>query len=284
MSGPQDAWSYCDKCHQMFYNGFPEKGVCAGGGSHEAQGYDFYLPHDYYGTPTSQTEWRFCEKCNTMFFDGFQEKGSCAAGGAHIAAGYNFVLPHDIPATLTAQDSWRYCVKCNAMFYDGYPQKGSCPAGGGHNAAGYDFVLPHDLPGTLDWDIPSIVFNNGVPVGGWSHLTLRADGTYTFKGSFHDSGAIGYDTAIVIAVKDSQDYVYTFQHKGHVCGTFDFCSRDDSWTVDGNNDQIVTRWANIAGGWSWEWQSQMDANIAGLTSNTIGALGVIVGIIGIVAA
>ena len=39
----QDSWRFCNKCHAMFYNGYPDKGRCAGGGGHVAQGYNFVL-------------------------------------------------------------------------------------------------------------------------------------------------------------------------------------------------------------------------------------------------
>jgi hypothetical protein len=42
----QTAWRYCTKCGAMFYDGFPDKGYCMGGGGHEAAGYNFTLPHD----------------------------------------------------------------------------------------------------------------------------------------------------------------------------------------------------------------------------------------------
>ena len=77
----------------MFFNGFPTKGACPGGGGHEAAGFNFTLPHD---APTSdrQDQWRFCHKCNAMFFDGFPTKGICQSGGGHEAAGFTFVLNH----------------------------------------------------------------------------------------------------------------------------------------------------------------------------------------------
>jgi len=78
----------------MFFDGFPNKGICAAGGSHEAAGFDFVLPHDVPETPTAQRNWRFCGKCEAMFFDGFPNKGICAAGGPHEPAGFTFVLPH----------------------------------------------------------------------------------------------------------------------------------------------------------------------------------------------
>jgi hypothetical protein len=140
---PQADWRYCHQCHAMFFDGYPNKGVCPAQGGHEAVGYNFLLPHDVAASGQSQAAWRFCHKCHVLFFDGYREKGVCPARGGHEAMGFNFVLPHDIPASPQAQDAWRYCHKCHEMFFDGYPNKGACPAGGGHAAAGYNFVLSH---------------------------------------------------------------------------------------------------------------------------------------------
>src|SRR5262249_20297957 len=41
----QSAWRFCNKCNAMFYDGFPDKGHCAAGGAHVAQGFNFVLPH-----------------------------------------------------------------------------------------------------------------------------------------------------------------------------------------------------------------------------------------------
>lgn len=43
----QANWRFCTKCSAMFYDGFPSKGVCAAGGSHQAKATDFnyVLPH-----------------------------------------------------------------------------------------------------------------------------------------------------------------------------------------------------------------------------------------------
>ena len=77
----------------MFFDGYSTKGVCAGGGGHRAQGFNFVLPHDV-ATSLGQPDWRFCDKCASMFFDGYSTKGVCAAGGGHRAQGFNFVLPY----------------------------------------------------------------------------------------------------------------------------------------------------------------------------------------------
>jgi hypothetical protein len=65
---------------------------------------------------------------------------------------------------------------------------------------GGQFSAAPVLPGQLDWDSGYITFNNGVPVGGYSHLTLYMDGTYMFTGHFHDSGATEYNMNLVWAV------------------------------------------------------------------------------------
>ncbi len=228
-----------------------------------------------------QDAWRFCGKCHAMFYDGFPDKAKCAAGGGHEAIGYNFVLPHDIPATPTAQDAWRFCGKCHAMFYDGFPDKAKCAAGGGHEAIGYNFVLPHDVPAVLAFDFDPIVFGNGVPVGGSSHLTIRQDGSYTFSGHFHDSGATEYNVSIVWAVKDSQNKVYTFTHSGHVAGTFEPGSRNDDWTIDSRNDQISDNWANLGAGLIQKAQADANIDIINLSSLVIGTLGTVLGVVAI---
>jgi hypothetical protein len=89
----QAAWRYCNKCHAMFYDGYPNKGRCASGGGHRAQGFNFALPHDVPRRGMHQGNWRYCDKCHAMFYDGGPNKGRCAGGyGGHVAVGFNFVL------------------------------------------------------------------------------------------------------------------------------------------------------------------------------------------------
>jgi hypothetical protein len=44
----QPEWRFCEKCHEMFFNGRPDKGTCPAGGGHSASrsGFVFVLPHD----------------------------------------------------------------------------------------------------------------------------------------------------------------------------------------------------------------------------------------------
>ena len=281
--GVQNNWRYCGKCHAMFFDGYPQKGICPTGGGHQASGFMFYLPHDLATTPTAQDQWRYCQKCEVMFYDGYPQKGTCPAGGGHQASGFMFILPHDNGATAAAQDQWRYCEKCHAMFYDGYPQKGACPAGGEHQASGFMFVLPHDLAASLDFDFSPIVFDGGVPVGGSSHLTIRQDGTYTFSGHFHDSGATEYSGSLAWAVKDAQNQVYTVSHSGHVSGTFESGSRDDDWRIDSRDDRLADNWANIAARPSGMSQASAKLDAVNLTNSLIGTLGTALGVVALAA-
>jgi hypothetical protein len=142
-SGSQSDWRFCGKCNVMYFDGFPDKGHCAGGGGHQAIGLVFLLPHSAPETGSAQHNWRYCGKCHGMFFDGFPQKGACPAGGGHQAIGLNFVLPHDVAETPKSQRNWRFCAKCDSLFFDGFANKGKCPQGGGHSAAGFNFVLPN---------------------------------------------------------------------------------------------------------------------------------------------
>jgi len=128
----------------MFFDGNPQKGRCALGDEHEAEGLTFDLRHDVPETDHDQAHWRFCNKCASMFFHGSPENGTCPAGDGHeTKSKNNYVLHHDVPNNFPmTQGAWRFCSRCFALFFDGFPKKGTCPAGGPHEAAGFVFVLP----------------------------------------------------------------------------------------------------------------------------------------------
>jgi hypothetical protein len=41
----QRDWRFCDKCFGMYFDGFPDFGVCPRGDGHHPQGFNFVLPH-----------------------------------------------------------------------------------------------------------------------------------------------------------------------------------------------------------------------------------------------
>ena len=137
-------------------------------------------------------------------------------------------------------------------------------------------------PETLDWDWNPIVFGGGVPVGGNAHLTIASDGTYTFSGHFHVSGAPSYNTALVWAVKDSQNIMYTFEDTGRVHGTFEPGSRDHDWVKTGHSDDIQRRWQYISAGWSQQAQANVNISLGFLIDAIKGALGIVASVIAIV--
>lgn len=246
----QSDWRFCTKCDAMFFDGFPGKGVCAGGGGHTAAGFMFVLPHSVGETPNAQGAWRFCQKCNVMFFDGSPQKGACAAGGGHEAAGFTFVLPHDVPESSVAQAAWRFCGRCNTMFFDGFASKGACPAGGGHAAAGFMFVLPHVDDDVLTFDTGPIT--SDLALGGSAHLVVTRSGDFTFSTHAHDSGFDDIDYALGAALATPSGLVFTFQHEGHVEGTssglpFGTPDRDDDFVDTANNAMLAGEFDRLRG-------------------------------------
>jgi uncharacterized membrane protein len=140
------------------------------------------------------------------------------------------------------------------------------------------------LPDHLDFDWNPIVFGGGVPVGGYSHLTIRKDGSYSFTGHFHDSGGTEYNMALAWVVADSENRGYSFEHQGHVAGTFESGSRDDNWQVDGQNDAIAENWASIVARDQASGEANANGDLTALINSLIGTLGTVLGIIAIVAA
>jgi Flp pilus assembly pilin Flp len=245
----QQEWRFCHKCQVIFFDGSPNKGVCAGGGAHESAGFDFVLPHGVPETATAQRAWRFCVKCGAMFFDGSPNKGTCPAGGPHAAAGFEFVLPHDVPETATAQRAWRFCVRCGAMFFDGFSNKGACAVGGGHAAAGFNFVLPHIDDEIANFDTGPLTSN--LPLGGSVHLVVRKNGNFIFSGHAHDSGFDNIEYALTAVLMTPTAVAFTFQHTGHLEGTvanpFGTPNRNDDPIIGGNNPAITNEWGAIPG-------------------------------------
>jgi hypothetical protein len=140
----QSDWRFCAKCMGMFWGGLADKGRCAAGGAHLAQGFTFQIHFDpARAGPEYQYDWRFCAKCKGLYWDGSPNKGHCPAGGPHAPNGFNFGLNHAGANHGTAQNDWRFCQKCFELFWDAGPNKGACAGGaGGHVAQGFVFSVP----------------------------------------------------------------------------------------------------------------------------------------------
>jgi hypothetical protein len=138
------------------------------------------------------------------------------------------------------------------------------------------------LPSQLDYDSGPIVFDGGVPVGGFAHATIFRDGTSVFSGHLHDSGATSYNTACICAVKDTQNRVYLFEHAGNVAGSLGSGSRDDDWNLSGpQNASIVVNWADLAHATA-TFQTSATLDLGSLVDRTLAAIGVVVAVIGVI--
>jgi hypothetical protein len=109
-----------------------------------------------------------------------------------------------------------------------------------------------------------IVFRGGVPVGGWSKLTVWPDGTYQFSGHLHDSGATSYDVSVVWGLQSSKGTVFQFSTRGRVHGTFESGSRDYDWSISGHNRALARAWSDLEAGHSWSRSAGAHLNLAGL--------------------
>jgi hypothetical protein len=280
----QDSWRFCQRCSAIYYDGYPDKGHCAGAMAVSDTATE-HATNPFEAAISAGQEQRVSESSH---FPGSAPTHTAPppippvqgheVRIGHLAAGFDFILPHDVDVTATAEDAWRFCHKCNVLFYDGRPDKGHCISGGGHDAAGFNFVLPHDLAPTLEFDFNPVEFGEGIAAGGSAHLTLRPDGSFTFFGHLHDSGGVEYNVAVVWAVKDSQNQAYTFQHSGHINGTFESGSRDDDWRIDSHDDNIANNWISLAAGATSHSVASARGDLAGLTNNLIGAIGLVIGI------
>ena len=256
----QAGWRFCSKCNGLFWGGGgSDKAPCSAGGVRNRMGYIFHLPHSVPGTPTAQSNWRFCDKCFGLFWNGYPDKGRCAAGVAHRVFGFDYVIPHSIAPNATHQDSWRYCGKCKAMFYFDYKpyaiKFGICSAGGGHEAAGYKFVLAHDLktpdPPTLsEFRVRVDLHTDGwAPIRGWTEITAKPNGDYSFAGHIHNSGAVNirFTLGAVLVSPEGRQCGFAVSNK-RVDGTEVLIGRNRNydWGQSANSPEIAYRWADFS--------------------------------------
>lgn len=108
-----------------------------------------------------------------------------------------------------------------------------------------------------------VTFDNGVPVGGNVSLVLYRDGTAMLTGSFHDSGLPSYDLSFAWGVKTTSGQILTFAHHGHVAGTLQSGSRNDTFTLYGSHPDIRDRWDHLQLGVDNHWEARADFDLDG---------------------
>jgi uncharacterized protein with LGFP repeats len=150
------------------------------------------------------------------------------------------------------------------------------PATGAHAIRG-------TIPDTLEYDWPSITFDDGVAAGGRTHLTLSRDGGCHFTGAMHDSGAAAYNYSVAGAVKDVGNEAYTFGHTGNIAGTFESGSRDDIWDVNSTNPTVAQNWLSLVaaadGNPRASWSATVSTDLGALIGAVIGAVGTVAGVV-----
>jgi hypothetical protein len=132
-----------------------------------------------------------------------------------------------------------------------------------------DAPLPPEAPAEIaPAALPSIAlnsgpvnFNNGVPVGGWSQLSLYPNGWFNFVGGFHDSGAPSYNLTFVWSVWSPGHGLIMIGHPGHMAGTFESGSRDCNWNIQQNRPDIAAEWVNLSNGYSWQWNANVNWDV-----------------------
>jgi hypothetical protein len=132
-------------------------------------------------------------------------------------------------------------------------------------------------------DTAPIHFGGGVPVRGFSQLTLFQSGHFNFVGHFHDSGATSYNVAFAVGVRSQRGVLYTFARSGHMAGTFEFGSRDFDWSIQEHRPVLQEDWANIATNSTWWWNAKVNLDIAGVL-DTVKTLAQAAGAVGSVIA
>jgi hypothetical protein len=135
----------------------------------------------------------------------------------------------------------------------------------------------------IELDTGYIAFSGGVPVGGYSHLSLFPNGAFSFTGHFHVSGAPSYDTQLVWVVLSSGGTALTFSHKGRVHGTFEAGSRDDDWGDSGTNPALAAAWADISLGYSWRWSAGVNLDLGSMLDQAVKTVGQVATVVAIVA-
>jgi hypothetical protein len=138
-----------------------------------------------------------------------------------------------------------------------------------------------DQLGPFTWN--PIVFGGGVPVGGWSQLTLFRNGAVNFTGHFHVSGAPSYNVTCAYAVRAGDGTVFTFTRTGRVHGTFESGSRNFDWGDNPSSTAIAADWGNLTASWSWQARAGADIDIGSLVDSAVKAVGQAAAVIAIIA-
>lgn len=132
---------------------------------------------------------------------------------------------------------------------------------------------------------PFMTFDTG-PISfddGWAELTVSQDGSYRFRGHFHDSHPWSENDKLEFGLLSTAGILYTFDHSGHMAGTFESGSRSGDWDDSGTDPRIAAYWGDLEG-CRWAWAANVNADWNCIISQVENAAGLVVGVVGIVVA
>ncbi len=122
-------------------------------------------------------------------------------------------------------------------------------------------IVPAALP-SISLAANPVNFDNGVPVGGWSNISLYPNGWFNFVGHFHDSGAPSYNLDFVWSIWRPGGALIMIGTQGHMAGTFESGSRNFDWNIQQNRPDIAGEWANLSNGYWWRWDAHVQWDVA----------------------
>ncbi|MEV1203297.1 hypothetical protein [Microbispora rosea] len=118
----------------------------------------------------------------------------------------------------------------------------------------------------------NVTFSGGVPVGGWTSLTLYGNGTYQWSGHMHDSGATSYNISGVCVVRLSSGSAFVFETSGRLHGSFDSGSRDHNWSKSGSIPALSAAW-RASSSYTASCKNSVKLNLAGTVDSALDAVG-----------
>ena len=122
----------------------------------------------------------------------------------------------------------------------------------------------------ISLDTGPIVFDGGVPVGGYANGGLFPNGAWNFSGHFHNSGFPSYDVGMAVAVK-LRGVTFVLSIQGHVAGTIGSGSRNFDWNTSGTNPALAQ--ALPVQDYEWSWYAAADIDIGALIDSVKEAVG-----------
>lgn len=82
----------------------------------------------------------------------------------------------------------------------------------------------------------------------WAQVGMQRDGRTSFRGSIHESGAIGHQYISAVAfldIKDAEGRTLVFAHPGSVAGTWVVGKSTQDWQDDGISQLVEAQWDQI---------------------------------------